>query len=200
MSSEELRQTAKMLAKALDSGDDYKQLLKAIEGAKNNSELIKQRNMEVKRCVQALAMLEEKTGKMAAMGIQESKENDEIIAKLKEEKQSRAGEIEKLNAALTSLENSIREIGLENSKLLEEKSAIQHQASDAMPKTKFSFSLYSNITRLRWDYDMDDDKLQGFVTSLHDVRPFTLNLKEHSRHFVANYLWDVIASAKSSQQ
>lgn len=198
MSSEELCKTAKELAKALDSGDDYRQLLTAIEGAKNDCELIKQRSLEVKRYVQALAMLEERTGKMATMGIQENKENDNIIAKLKKEKHSKAEEIGELNVALTSLENSMREIGLENSKLLQEKSAIQHQASDAMPKTKFSFSLYSNITRLRWDYDMDGDKLQGFVTSLRDVRPFTLNLKEHSKHFIANYLWDVIASAKSS--
>jgi hypothetical protein len=27
-----------------------------------------------------------------------------------------------------------------------------------------------------------------------------LNLNEHSSHFIANYLWDVIASAKKSQE
>ena len=46
---------------------------------------------------------------------------------------------------------------------------------------------------------MKEFKLQGFVTSLRDVRPFSLYLNEHSSYFIASYLWDVTASANNSQ-
>ena len=196
---EELTQTAKELVVVFDSGDDVAELLTVDEAAKKDIGLIEQRNLELKRCVRALAKLEAKETKLSIKCLQENKENYEAVSVLEKEKYSRAKGIEKLNVALGSLENTIREIDLESSKLRGEKAGVQQQASDALPKTKYSFSLYSNITRLRWDYDTDEDKLQGFVTSLNDVRPFSLNLKEHSNHFIANYLWDVIASAKNSQ-
>lgn len=199
MSFAELCETSKELAKILDSGDDLEELLTVSERGKNVIELMKKRNLELKCCVQALAKLEEREQKLSTTSLQENKENREAVSKLEKEKCSKTKRIEKLNADLESLENSVREVHLESSKLQKEKASIQHQASDALPKTKYSFSLYSNITRLRWDYDNEDDKLQGFVTSLRDVRPFSLNLKEHSRHFIANYLWDVITSAKNSQ-
>ena len=199
MSFEELIQTAKELAVVLDSGDDEAELLAVGEAAKKDIELTEKRNLELKRCVQALAKLEAQESKVSSISLQENKENNEAVSVLEREKCSRAKSIEKLNAAIGSLENTIREIDLESSKLRNEKAGIHQQASDALPKTKYSFSLYSNITRLRWDYDSDEDKLQGFVTSLKDVRPFSLNLKEHSSHFIANYLWDVIASAKNSR-
>ncbi|CAB4008708.1 Hypothetical predicted protein [Paramuricea clavata] len=194
-----LCQTSKELANVLDSGDDLKELLTVTESGKNGIEQMEQRQLKVKRLQQALAKLGEEEGELSSIRLQENKENNEVISNLGKEKYSQVEGIEKLNAALGSLENSMREIDLESSKLRKEKAGIQHQASDALPKTKYSFSLYSNVTRLRWDYDTNDDKLQGFVTSLRDVRPFSLNLKEHSSHFIANYLWDVIASAKNSQ-
>ena len=199
MSFEELIQTAKELIVVLDSGDDEAELLAVGEAPKKDIELTEKRNLELKRCVQALAKLEAQETKVSSISSQENKENNEAVSVLEREKCSRAKSIEKLNAAIGSLENTIREIDLESSKLRNEKAVIHQQASDALPKTKYSFSLYSNITRLRWDYDSDEDKLQGFVTSLKDVRPFSLNVKEHSSHFIANYLWDVIASAKHSR-
>ena len=199
MSLVELCITSKELTRILDSGDDLEQLQTVAESGKNDVELIKRQHAKVKRYVQALAKLEEKESILSSQRLQENKGNNEVITRLKEEKCSKAKGIEKLHATLGSLETSMKEIDLEGSKLRQEKTGIEHQASDVLPKTKYSFSLYSNITRLRWDYDKSDDKLQGFVTSLRDVRPFSLDLNEHSSHFTANYLWDVIASAKNSQ-
>ena len=200
MSFGELCRTSKELAKILHSGDDLEQLLTATESGENDIELIKQQMLEVKRNVRALTKLDEKESNLSSTCLQENKEKNEAISRLEKKKDGKAEGIEKLNAVLGSLQNSIREIDLESSKLRKEKTVTQHQASDVLPKTKYSFSLYSNITRLRWDYDTNGDKLQGFVTSLRDVRPFSLNLNEHSSHFIANYLWDVIASAKNSQE
>jgi prefoldin subunit 5 len=201
MSFVELCKTSKELTRILDSGDDLKQLQTTAESVKNVFELVKQQHSDVKRCIRALAKLEEKERNRSSTLLQENKENGEAISRLEREKCAKAKVIEKLNIALGSLENSMREIDLEGSKLRHERAGIEHQASDVLPKTKYSFSLYSNITRLRWDYDStNDDKLQGFVSSLRDVRPFSLNLNEHSSHFIANYLWDVIASAKKSQE
>ena len=199
MSLVELCKTSKELTRILDSGDDLEQLQTVDESCKNDVELIKRQHAKVKRYVQALAKLEEKESFLSSQCLQENKENNEVIARLEEEKSRKAKGIEKLQATLVSLETSMKEIDLEGSKLRQEKTGIEHEASDVLPKTKYSFSLYSNITRLRWDYDTSDEKLQGFVTSLRDVRPFSLDLNEHSSHFIANYLWDVIASAKNSE-
>ena len=199
MSLVELCKTSKELTRILDSGDDLEQLQTVAKSGKKDVELIKQQHSNVKRYVQGLAKLEEKESILSSQCLQESKEKNEVIARLEEEKCSKAKGIEQLHATLGALETSMKEIDLEGSKLRREKTGIEHQASDVLPKTKYSFSLYSNITRLRWDYDTSDDKLQGFVTSLRDVRPFSLDLNEHSSHFIANYLWDVIASAKNSQ-
>ena len=199
MSFVEHCETSKELAKILDSGDDLQELLAVDERGKNVIEVIRKRNLESKRCIQALAKLEQKEEKQSRISLEENKENSKAVSNLEKEKCSKAKRIEKLSVDLESLQNSMREVDLVSSKLQHEKASVQHQSSDALPKTKYSFSLYSNITRLRWDYDTEDDKLQGFVTSLRDVRPFSLDLNEHSRHFVANYLWDVITSAKNSQ-
>lgn len=199
MSLAELCRTTKDIAKLLDSGDDLDELHMVSESGKRAVQSIEQRQLEIKRCVQVLAKLDEKQGKMYSKCLQENKENLEALSKLEKEKFSKIQGIEKLNASLGLLENSMREIEGESHKLRQEKAAIQYQTNDILPKTKYSFSLYSNITRLRWDYGTDSDKLQGFVTSLKDVRPFSLSMNEHSPHFIANYLWDVVAAAKNSQ-
>ena len=204
MSFVELCKTSKKLTRILDRGDDLKQLQTTTESVKNVFKLVKQQHSDVKHCIRALAKLEEKERNRSSTLLQENKENGEAISRLEREKCAKAKVIEKLNIALGSLENSMREIDLEGSKLRHERTCIEHQASleasDVLPMTKYSFGLYSNITRLHWDYDTNDDKLQGFASSLCDVRPFSFNLNEHSSHFIANYLWDVIASAKRNSQ
>lgn len=196
----ELIQAWKDTSKLLDCAGDSKTLFSVADEIKEDVEVANQQNLNMKRIHQALLALLHTEEKSNSKCFHQNIENGEVISSLQEENARKVEEIENLNSQLHCLENTIKETESVGVEIRKEKYQIQKKVTDALPKTKYSFSLYSNITRLRWDYDSGDDKLQGFVTSLQDVRPFSLDLKDHSDHFIANYLWDVIASAVSSQK
>lgn len=179
----------------LASGDDAEELQKVVESCQKAKECEKIRNSRTKRLLEALAKMKEEVENSKILLAQENKENKENMLALEDKKRETKTEIENLNGELASVEKDMKHVEGAVSKVKEEKADVQREAIEVLPKTKYAFSLYSNITRLRWDYEAEEDHLKGFVASLRDVRPFDVNVKENNKYFVANYLWDVISSS-----
>ncbi|XP_048590447.1 kinetochore protein spc24 [Nematostella vectensis] len=105
----------------------------------------------------------------------------------------------KLSSEIKGIETEIKlvEHGIgESKKMLEEKRKEQEsETSELLPKTKYNFKLYTNISHIRWNYESEDDHIAGFIACLKNVKPFDLNAKQNSEYFIANYLWDMIETS-----
>lgn len=188
------RENTNEVVTVLASGDDTEEFEKAAETCYKANEFEKIRNLEIKRCLEALVNIKEQEMKLEVVRVEESKENEETVLGLENKKRYTTANIENLNGEVGSVEEAMKQTEISALKAKESKTKILQENIEVLPKIKYAFSLYSNITRIRWDYDSEEDKLKGFVASLRDVRPFTLNSKENSKYFTANYLWDVITS------
>lgn len=195
MSNSDPSARAKEIATVLGSGDDFEELQKSSEFFRKAVATTKMRNMETKRILLAFAKMREEANMLLMSRLEKDKENKESILGLESKISERKAGIEGLNGEVGSVEVSLKETEVEASKVRDMKSTIEYETVDVLPKTKYAFSLYSNITRLRWDYECGEDQLKGFVASLRDVRPFAFDIKDKSMYFTANYLWDVIGSA-----
>lgn len=182
------------VAIVLASGDDTDEFEKAAETCYKASEYERIKIVETKKCLEALAKMKDKETNLNELRVEESKKNKETVLGLESKERDTAVNIESLNDKVESVEEAVKQVNISASKANETKAAILQENVEVLPKIKYAFSLYSNITRIRWDYDSDEDQLKGFVASLRDVRPFKLNNRENSKYFTANYLWDVAAS------
>nr|XP_006818290.1 PREDICTED: kinetochore protein spc24-like isoform X1 [Saccoglossus kowalevskii]XP_006818291.1 PREDICTED: kinetochore protein spc24-like isoform X2 [Saccoglossus kowalevskii] len=79
-----------------------------------------------------------------------------------------------------------------NEKLSED---LAEQTKDSLVKTRLKVDLYQNMLNIQWDYDCDSNTVNGFVSTKHDVRPFSLNKQQNSQFFITNYLWDLVEAA-----
>lgn len=188
------RENTNEVVTVLASGDDTEEFKKAAETCYKANEFERIRNLEMKRYLEALVNIKEQEMKLEVVRVEESKENEETVLGLVNKKHYTTANIENLNGEVGSVEEAMKQTEISALKAKESKTKILQENIEVLPKIKYAFSLYSNITRIRWDYDSEEDKLKGFVASLRDVRPFTLNSKENSKYFTANYLWDVITS------
>ncbi|CAH1250748.1 SPC24 [Branchiostoma lanceolatum] len=73
-----------------------------------------------------------------------------------------------------------------------QKETVKQNTTEALPDVRYLTTLYSNVTKLKWDFSSGPDDIKGFVTCKSDVKPFLLNSKQNSQFFVANYLWDLM--------
>lgn len=118
--------------------------------------------------------------------------NTEKIGELKTENSAVDGKIKQIEADLRHLEEVCKEKDTVEVALKTKNDDITNKKVDVLPKTKYYFSLFSNISHIRWDYNSKEDEIKGFVASLNDVKPFCLDEKQNSKYFTVNYLWDLI--------
>lgn len=190
MCSKEAIATTKELVTILASSDDEEGLLKI---AKTFSEVKSTRCVqedEVKTAIEQLRqVLSLEETKASTKNDEESLED---VGTLKAEKETTEKHIGKLECSLKDLEKSVGEKERNAREIQEKKANISNNRDEVLPKSKYNFSLYTNITHIRWEYDGVDDRVKGFVASLKDVRPFSLCAKQNSKFFIVNYLWDLI--------
>lgn len=76
---------------------------------------------------------------------------------------------------------------------------VKEDTTQVLPKTRYNVSLYSCVTGIKWDFDCKPDEIKGYVSTSRDVRPFSLDSKQHSRFFTTNYLWDLVEAAAEAK-
>ena len=127
----------------------------------------------------------------AAKSSLNDKSSDELET-LKSEKEATIEHIDKLEKNVRDLETNIRDKEVEVKDIQAKAAEIKNNSEQILPQTKYNFSLYTNVSHIRWDYDCGDDKVKGFIANLKDVKPFCLNKNENSKYDIAKYLWDLM--------
>jgi len=191
MSIREAQETANEIITVLSSEEDEESLQKVakIYGEAHEERSVRQDS--VKETLLALSkILAEKEEEEKASKIDE---NSKGLESLQTEKSTTKQHIEKLEADVKVFEKNITEKEGEIRALKVKATAeVKNNSEEVLPQTKYNFSLYSNVSHIRWDYECDEDQVKGFVASLNDVKPFCLSKSEKSNYDIANYLWDLM--------
>lgn len=185
-------QVTNELITIFSSADDYEILSKVTNNYQHATKLQKEQEDEVKKAIEGLTQSVElqhlQTNEL------EDDENSEEIERLGAQKGDTLKQIENLEGDLKRLTDRIGEN--ENTVVEIEKKRIETEkrSEEIQAKVKYNFSLYTNISRIRWDYNCEEDQIKGFVASLNDVKPFCLDSKQNSKYYTVNYLWDLMES------
>lgn len=190
MSIREAQETANEIITVLSSEEDEESLEMV---AKIYGEVHEERSVRrdsVKETLLALSkILAEKEEEEKASKIDE---NSKGLESLQIEKSTTKQHIEKLEADVKVFEKNITEKEGEIKALKVKATEVKNNSEEVLPQTKYNFSLYSNVSHIRWDYECDEDQVKGFVASLNDVKPFCLSKSEKSNYDIADYLWDLM--------
>ena len=189
--------TANELATILASGDDEESLAKVgrtLSEATSTQHGVEDQVKSAIEKLQQLLVVEEERKSDA-----DSEESRSLEA-LKEDREATEKQIGSLEQEFKDLQQRV--VDKENTveTVRARKTDVSNSKNDVLPKSKYNFSLYTNITHIRWEYDGADDQVKGFVASLKDVKPFCLSSAQNSKFFIANYLWDLIDVWKKGRQ
>lgn len=119
-------------------------------------------------------------------------DNSTGIETVQVEKETTIKHIEKLEADVKVFEKNVTDKEGEITKLMEKATEVKTNSVEILPQTKYNFSLYTNVSHIRWDYECEDDLVKGFIASLNDVKPFCLSKSEKSKYDIVNSLWDLL--------
>ncbi|XP_078382840.1 kinetochore protein spc24-like [Oculina patagonica] len=119
-------------------------------------------------------------------------ENSKGVETLQVEKDSTIKHIEKLEADVKVFEKKITGKEDEIKELMEKATEVKTNSVEVLPQTKYNFSLYTNVSHIRWDYECEEDQVKGFIANLNDVKPFCFNKSEKSKYEMVNSLWDLL--------
>ena len=190
MSFKEALATPNEVITVLASAEDEEVLEKV---AKIYNEVQQERSLQqesVKSTLRALSkLLANKEDEEKASRINE---NSNGIETLQAEKDSTVKHIEKLEADVKVFEKKITDKEDEIKELMERATEVKTNRVEILPQTKYNFSLYTNVSHIRWDYESDEDQVKGFIASLNDVKPFCFSKSENSKFDIVNSLWDLL--------
>ncbi|XP_071503725.1 uncharacterized protein [Diadema antillarum] len=133
--------------------------------------------------------------------IAEDKSGDAIgeeISALQDQHQKALQDTEATNQQCEALKVKRDAVASKQNELSSMRETVKEDTTQVLPKTRYNVSLYSCITGVKWDYDCKPDEVKGYVSTSKDVRPFSLDSKQHSRFFITNYLWDLVAAASEA--
>lgn len=190
MSFKEALATPNEVITVLASAEDEEVLGKV---AKNFNEVQQERSLQqecVKSTLRALSkLLANKEDEEKASRINE---NSNGLETLQAERDATVKHIEKLEADVKVFEKKITGKEDEIKELMEKATEVKTNRVEILPQTKYNFSLYTNVSHIRWDYESDEDQVKGFIANLNDVKPFCFGKSEKSKFDIVNSLWDLL--------
>ncbi|XP_031557630.1 kinetochore protein Spc24-like [Actinia tenebrosa] len=173
----------------LASNDNRESLEKSDKFLIEKAHLCEEQGISVQEAIRQLTKAENQ----AARDLDDNQPvNTARIAELKHENTVTSERIEKIEQDITLLEKACQDSNLKGEKLKEKKAEAVNKKIEVLPKTKYYFSLFTNISHIRWDYNCKQDEIKGFIASLNNVKPFCLDERQNSKYFMVNYLWDLI--------
>lgn len=119
-------------------------------------------------------------------------ESSNRMNSLQDDKKTTTQFIEKIEDDVKLLEENINARENEIQDLKVRAAEVKENQEEVLPKKRYIFSLYTNISHIRWDYECEEDHVKGFMANLNDVKPFCLNKSENSAYDIANHLWDIM--------
>ncbi|KAI8506796.1 kinetochore-associated Ndc80 complex subunit spc24 [Branchiostoma belcheri] len=197
----------------LAAGEQAEELERVTEVWAKINQLREEQQEDVKKTIQALlAVSEEEEQKVKSISQSEEgyhrKEAELEAEKSQAEKHRQQAEqgvqypfmgivlvVECMMLALTYShipDGKVEKLKEEQAAVSKRKETVKQNTTEALPDVRYLATLYSNVTKLKWDFSGGPDDIKGFVTCKSDVKPFSLNSKQNSKFFVANYLWDLM--------
>ncbi|XP_078582878.1 uncharacterized protein LOC144865777 [Branchiostoma floridae x Branchiostoma japonicum] len=176
----------------LAAGEQAEELERVTEVWVKTNQLREKQEEDVKKTIQALLAMNEdeeqnvKSISQSEGGIQQ-KEAELEAEKCHAEKQRQQAE-----QGVQSLMGKLEKLKEEKEAVGKQKETVKQSTTEALPDVRYLATLYTNVTKLKWDFSCGPDEIKGFVTCKSDVKPFSLNSKQNSLFFVANYLWDLM--------
>lgn len=175
----------------LANAEDKETLEKSKNILLENQKLQQEQEMSVSSLIEKLTASSEEAKFLNASTV-DTNGVVEKINQLQTERSSTDGKIKQIEDDLRNLEDVCKQKEIDEKNLKEKNEEVTNKKVDVLPKTKYYFSLFSNISHIRWDYNSKEEEIKGFVASLNDVKPFCLDVKQNSKYFTVNYLWDLI--------
>lgn len=190
MSFKEALATPNEVITVLASAEDEEVLGKV---AKIYNEVQQERSLQqesVKSTLRALSkLLADKEEEEQASRINE---NSNGVETLQVERDATVKHIKKLEADVKVFEKKITGKEDEIKDLMEKATEVKTNRVEILPQTKYNFSLYTNVSHIRWDYESDEDQVKGFIANLNDVKPFCFSKSAKSKFDIVNSLWDLL--------
>ncbi|XP_078663047.1 kinetochore protein spc24-like [Branchiostoma floridae x Branchiostoma belcheri] len=176
----------------LAAGEQAEELERVTEVWAKINQLREEQQEDVKKTIQALlAVSEEEEQKVKS--ISQSEEGyQRKEAELEAEKSQAEKQRQQAEQGVQSLMGKVEKLKEEEAAVSKQKETVKQNTTEALPDVRYLATLYSNVTKLKWDFSGGPDDIKGFVTCKSDVKPFSLNSKQNSKFFVANYLWDLM--------
>ncbi|XP_019620783.1 PREDICTED: kinetochore protein spc24-like, partial [Branchiostoma belcheri] len=176
----------------LAAGEQAEELERVTEVWAKINQLREEQQEDVKKTIQALlAVSEEEEQKVKS--ISQSEEGyQRKEAELEAEKSQAEKQRQQAEQGVQSLMGKVEKLKEEQAAVSRQKETVKQNTTEALPDVRYLATLYSNVTKLKWDFTGGPDDIKGFVTCKSDVKPFSLNSKQNSKFFVANYLWDLM--------
>ena len=186
----ELQETTNEVITVLSNAEDEESLEKIAKNFDEVQEIRLQEEDDFNNSLLALAkILHEQEEKIKASKLDESSNR---INSLQDDKKTTTQFIEKLEDDVKVLEKNIYARENEITDLKVRAAEVKENQEEVLPKKRYIFSLYTNVSHIRWDYECQEDHVKGFMANLNDVKPFCLNKSEKSAYDIANHLWDIM--------
>ncbi|XP_072046090.1 kinetochore protein spc24-like [Amphiura filiformis] len=187
------------LVRLLGEQSDMMQLQESGQLRERLQELEEVQTHNLKKIIQGYVSLKDKEQAIVMSNQANQEVNQELMeaGKVLEEKSKQKNVMEKECRALQGQLDQLEE---EQQRLQEQRDVVKEETTEIMPKTRYNVGLYGCATKLNWDYTAKPDEVKGYVCSKKDVRPFSLDSKQHSKFFITNYLWDLIEAVAAPQK
>ena len=138
--------------------------------------------------------MKQRRDKAKAEATRENTEEDYLleVEEIEQEKADIESNIKEYSAELETIDAQRAELQTELDLIKKEMETVEAEKKKALPTTRYTLSLYANITNIDWEYS-DRTHVKGKIILKDDVRPFNLDPSKHSQFVITNYLWDLMA-------
>ncbi|WAQ97109.1 SPC24-like protein [Mya arenaria] len=97
-----------------------------------------------------------------------------------------------LSAGLAEREQEKAGLKEEREQLSEERERQENETKVNIPIRKEEISLYTCISKIRWDFNTPKHEVKGYVSRKGSVKPFCFDNRKTSQFFITNALWDAM--------
>lgn len=178
----------------LHNQEDEQEGIEKIGDTHEQLKLLRQaQQQQIKQDIQGLLALKTEEEQQIQQKLREVESSQESqLAELAANVDQAAEHRQAVNQQLQAVKQQSEQSQAEQQALQQEKERIQRNTTQDLPKLRYDVNLYNNITRIRWQYDCEASDIKGYACNKNDVKPFSLNSKQNSQFFIANYLWDIM--------
>ncbi|KYO37482.1 kinetochore protein Spc24 [Alligator mississippiensis] len=180
-----------MLLKVMASGRVEAQLHHSLEQQERVLDELLDTQATAAQLVRDLMGTEEKVAHQLLAKEEELQHCLQRVQALEADAQAATEEGTRLQASMAALCMELEQLREEMQRLDQD---VQEDAS-AVPPATYTAQLYYKISRIDWDYECGPVQVKGIHYGPAIAQPISIDSSQHSRSFVADYLWSLVDTA-----